>query len=124
MKNTATILVAMAALKYSLNKTYLGKRPNGGDRGVPSGHTSATCSGAFFMANRYGWQYTASGLVIAAFTGYSRVDEGYHHWRDMIAGCALAYGTSYYFVNSFHSKLSITPEVDPKFIGIKLGAEF
>ena len=120
MKNTATTILVTEALKYSFNGTYLGKRPNGGDRGFPSGHSSAACSGAFFLAERYGWQYGAPGLLLAAVTGYSRVDEGFHHWRDVIAGCALSYGISRYFVDPLPRKLSITPEIGSRSFGASM----
>lgn len=124
LKNTGTTILATEALKYSLNSTYLGKRPNGGNRGFPSGHSSAACSGAFFMADRYGWQYGAPGLLLAAVTGYSRVDEGYHHWRDVIAGCALSFGISKYFVNKIPSKIAITPEIGSHTFGANLTYHF
>lgn len=124
MKSTATTLIATEVLKYSFDSTYLSKRPNGGNRGFPSGHSSAACSGAFFMADRYGWQYGALGLVVAAITGYSRVDEGFHHWRDVIAGCALSYGVSRYFVDSMSPKITITPTIGSHSFRATVGYHF
>jgi membrane-associated phospholipid phosphatase len=124
MKSTAATLIATEVLKYSFDSIYLGKRPNGGNRGFPSGHSSAACSGAFFMADRYGWRYGAPGLAIAAITGYSRVDEGFHHWRDVIAGCALSYGVSRYFVDSMSPKITITPEIGSHSFGATVGYHF
>lgn len=124
MKSTAATIVATEALKYSFNSTYLGKRPNGGSRGFPSGHSSAACSGAFFLADRYGWQYGAPGLVVAAITGYSRVDEGFHHWRDVIAGCALSYGISRYFVDAIPPKVTISPEIGSHSFGATVSYHF
>lgn len=124
MKSTATTLIATEALKYSFNSTYLGKRPNGGNRDFPSEHSSAACSGAFFMADRYGWQYGTPGLVVAAITGYSRVDQGYHHWRDVITGCALSYRVARYFVDAIPSKVTISPEIGPHSFGATVGYQF
>lgn len=97
-KSTGTTLGATLVLKAGMNSTAWGERPNGGKGSFPSGHTASACSGAFFLADRYGWQFGGPALVAAGFVGYSRVDEGYHHWRDVAAGCLLAASISYYFV--------------------------
>lgn len=90
-------MLATTALKAGFNSTSLGERPNGGQHSFPSGHTSMACAGAAFIGERYGWDLGAVAMVPAAFVGWSRVDEDMHHWRDVIAGCALGAGLSMYF---------------------------
>jgi membrane-associated phospholipid phosphatase len=107
----ATMLTT-SALKRAFNSTSWGERPNGGQNSFPSGHTSAACSGASFIGQRYGWTYGAAAMVPAAFVGYSRVDEGLHHWRDVVAGCAIGVGFSYWLVDPENKhNLSIVPEI-------------
>ena len=104
--------LATAALKKAANSTAWGTRPNGGQNSFPSGHTSSACSAASFIGRRYGWNYGGVAMLPAAFVGYSRVDEGLHHWRDVLAGCALGVGFSYYFVQPEHPHaISIIPEI-------------
>ncbi len=98
-------------LKQAFNNTALGERPNGGNQSFPSGHTSSACAGAAFIGRRYGWQYGIPAFVPAAFVAYSRVDEGLHHWRDVVAGCALGATLSYYLTESKQQSLAITPDV-------------
>lgn len=123
-KSVGTTFVTSQVLKRGFASTSLGTRPNGGSQSFPSGHTSAACSGGFFMAHRYGWEYGAPWLAFAAFTAYSRVDEEMHHWRDVVAGCALAYGVSRWFVSEQQSKLSVSLSVGPGYRGIALSYRF
>lgn len=105
-------MLATAALKKAVNPTAWGERPNGGQYSFPSGHTASACSGASFIGQRYGWNYGGIAMLPAAYVGYTRVDEGLHHWRDVIAGCALGFGFSYYFVKPEQAHtISITPEI-------------
>lgn len=89
------------ALKFSLKNTDLDKRPNGGHYSFPSGHSAAAFGGAFFLEQRYGTQYGAPAIGMAALTGYSRVKGDYHHWRDVIGGAVIALGTNYFMVDKF-----------------------
>lgn len=51
-------------------------------------------------------------MLPAAYVGYTHVDEDLHHWRDIIAGCALGIGFSWYFVRPEQSPpMSIIPEI-------------
>ncbi|MGH8444969.1 MAG: phosphatase PAP2 family protein [Solimonas sp.] len=122
----AATFAATQALKYAFNNTSWGERPNGHDGSFPSGHTSAACSAAAFISDRYGWQYSLPLYATAAFTGYSRVDEGFHHWRDVIAGCALAYGVSKLITTRFQeeNRLSIAPMIDRDTVGLQLRMDF
>ncbi len=97
-KSTGSTVVATQVLKQAFANSSIGTRPNGGKKSFPSGHTAGACSGAAFLTTRYGWKYGAPGFLLAGFVGYTRVDESQHHWRDVIAGCALGVGFNYQFV--------------------------
>jgi membrane-associated phospholipid phosphatase len=97
-KSTGSTVLAMQVLKQTFANSSIGTRPNGGKKSFPSGHTSGAWSGAAFLATRYGWEYGVPSFILAGFVGYTRVDESQHHWRDVIAGCALGVGFNYQFV--------------------------
>lgn len=122
----AATFAATEVLKYAVNNTAWGERPNGGSDSFPSGHTSAACSAAAFVSDRYGWQYGLPLYATAAFTGYSRVDEHYHHWRDVIAGCALAYGMSKLITTPYATehRISLAPMLDRDTFGLQLQMVF
>ncbi|WP_161628883.1 phosphatase PAP2 family protein [Solimonas flava] len=124
--NFAATFAATQALKYAFNNTSWGERPNGHDGSFPSGHTSSACSAAAFMSDRYGWMYGLPLYGTALFTGYSRVDEHFHHWRDVIAGCALAVGVSKLITTRYQEehRLSIAPIIDRDTVGLQLHLDF
>ncbi|MFT3906585.1 MAG: phosphatase PAP2 family protein [Steroidobacteraceae bacterium] len=110
LKDYGATMVSAYALKAAFNHTSWGTRPNGGDYSFPSGHTASACAGGFFLEERYGWAWGAPALAAALYTGYTRVDEHDHYVRDVVAGCALAYGFSRLFVDRrVPAGLSLTP---------------
>lgn len=82
--------ISSTLLKRAFNFTSLGRRPNGGENSMPSGHTSAAFSGASFAAFA-GLPIPFSAILfgLAAFTGYSRIRANKHRLRDVIAGASL-----------------------------------
>lgn len=104
-------IAATEMLKKAVNNTAWGPRPDGGQYSFPSGHTTMACAGAGFIGRRYGWEYGSAAMMPAALVGWSRVDEGVHHWRDVIAGCAMGIGLSYLFVQPQEQKFTILPEI-------------
>lgn len=94
-------LIATQGLKEAFNDSALGERPNGGEKSFPSGHTSVACAGAAYMGGRYGWAYSVPAYAVSGYVAHIRVHEDRHHVRDVIAGCALAYGISRLVVQPF-----------------------
>jgi membrane-associated phospholipid phosphatase len=86
-----------AGTTHLLKNTIDAKRPNGGSKSFPSGHTSAAFQGAAFIHARYGLEQAWPAYAAATFVGYSRVDADKHHTRDVIAGAALGIAASFYF---------------------------
>lgn len=96
--------------KRTFNETELGQRPDGDEYGFPSGHASTACAGAAFLQHRYGLSWALPLYATSAFTAYTRVDADRHHWRDVIAGCALAYGIAAWLVSPQHAeRIEIAP---------------
>ncbi len=124
-KSTGSTMLSTLVLKSTFNSTAWGERPNGGQHSFPSGHTASACSGAFYLADRYGWQYGTPGFAAAAFVGYSRVDEGMHHWRDVVAGCVLAGAVSHYFVTPQTQKSVMwVPQLSTDMLGMSWVMDF
>jgi membrane-associated phospholipid phosphatase len=111
--------LATIALKRATDHSDWGERPNGGRFSFPSGHTASACAGAVFIGRRYGWNYGLPALLPAGFVGYSRVDHELHHWRDVIAGCALGAVTAAHFTNAL-----LTPELSGHTMALHLTMVF
>ena len=118
VRNTAATGAALEISKLIFDNTGLGRRPNGGRMSFPSGHVTLAASGAAFLTERYGWEYGIGAWALTGFVAYSRVDEGYHHWWDVVGGAALSYGISKLFVTP-QSATHIAPIVGPDFIGLR-----
>jgi hypothetical protein len=113
--NTSAVLI--------FNQTSLGKRPNGGPYSFPSGHAGFVFAQAGFLQERYGWEYGAPALVLAATVGYIRVDIRKHHWRDVIAGGALGYGVAMLTVTPLNA-IHLAPVIGPDWMGIRWQRSF
>lgn len=105
---------------HLLKNTIDAKRPNGGSKAFPSGHTSAAFQGAAFIHTRYGFEQAWPAYAAAAFVGYSRLDSDNHHTRDVIAGAALGIAASFYFSpERFGAKQALMmPYTDGKQVGV------
>lgn len=89
--STISIMVITHILKKVFNYTKLGRRPNGGNNSMPSGHTSAAFGGAAFIFYGVSPFLGLLAMPFAVFTGYSRVRARKHWVRDVIAGALLAF---------------------------------
>ena len=123
-KTMLSNLGATLALKYSLNSTELGERPNGDDYSFPSGHTSNACAGATFIGQRYGWRYGSAAMVPAAYVGWSRVDLDLHHVRDVVAGCAVGVIAGLWFTQPLQGDVQVMPFFDRKVFGVEIQSKW
>ena len=111
------------SLRLAFNHTSLGRRPNGGSYGFPSGHAGFVFSQAAFLEERYGWKYGVPALVLASAVSYIRVREDKHHWRDVIVGGALSYGVALLTVTPEHAT-HLAPIIGPDFLGLRWERSF
>jgi membrane-associated phospholipid phosphatase len=82
---------AMEASVFGLKSMIDKERPDRSDKkSFPSGHTAAAFSGAAFIHKRYGLKQSIVPYLMAAFTGYSRVEAKKHYPRDVLAGAVIA----------------------------------
>ena len=97
-KSFASTWLITHTLKQVVNRT----RPDGiGQNSLPSGHTSAAFSGAFFLGSRYDrkWWQEWGIYGLASFVGYSRLYANKHYLSDVLAGMGIAYLFNDYFVD-------------------------
>ena len=121
----AATVAATQALKYAFKDGDWGTRPDGGSKSFPSGHTSTACAGAAYLGERYGWQQAAPAYAISAWVAYIRVNEDKHYVRDVVAGCALAYGLSKLVVKPWlPAQVSVLPVIGPGQIGLAFDARW
>lgn len=118
-KSFATTFGVTQLLKHTVSK----KRPDGGDKSFPSGHTSAAFQGASFIHERYGFQKAIPAYIGAAYVGYSRVKSDKHHVEDVIAGAALGIIANKYFTTRYDSYM-VSPIVGTDVIGFTIAGVF
>ena len=88
-------------MKKIFNLTPLGKRPDGKDDSLPSGHASMAFSGAWVFYFAYGPLVAVVPLILATLTAVSRVLAKRHHWYDVTAGAILAFIIAQNFLPTF-----------------------
>jgi membrane-associated phospholipid phosphatase len=123
LRNTGVNQVLVTGLRLGFNETSWGERPNGHGYGFPSGHTAFVMSGATFLGERYGWKWGAPAYLASAYVAYVRVDNDHHHWRDVIASGALAYGVALLTVTP-EKAIHIAPVIGPGFLGLRWQRSF
>lgn len=117
-KELAYTLSATALTTVLLKKTVKKERPDGsGDDAFPSGHAAITFSTASFLEKRYGWKYGVPAYLLASWTAYTRVDADKHEIEDVLAGAAIGYAFSYFFVSE-NQTLQIAPLVSKNHVGL------
>ena len=107
--------VTVALLKETLEKA----RPNArGLNSFPSGHTAAAFTGAGFFNLRYGARWGAPALVLAGYTGASRVYAEKHFLDDVISGMSIGLLANRYHVFPIDEDLAVVPLVDDDATGV------
>lgn len=74
-------------LKISANT----ESPNGENLAWPSGHTSSSFCFAAVMDTYYGHKVGIGLYLLAGFIGFERMDDGEHHFSDVLFGAVLGY---------------------------------
>jgi membrane-associated phospholipid phosphatase len=88
-KDLTLSLSLTSAAVWSLKAGLDAPRPNGGHHSFPSGHTAAAFCAATTLARHGGWKVGVPAYVAAAGTGVSRIEDGWHHLGDVVAGATL-----------------------------------
>ncbi|MTH62774.1 phosphatase PAP2 family protein [Paracoccus shanxieyensis] len=77
----AVMFIGLHATKQGLGDAPINQRPNGGDAGMPSGHTATAAFGASALLQECAMTSTPvriAVIIAAGFTGASRMDAGAH----------------------------------------------
>ena len=105
--------VATVGLAYGLKHVIHEERPDKSDNmSMPSDTSALAFAPAQFLWDRYGWQYGVPAYAAATFVAWSRVDAQKHHWYDVTASAALAFGVSKIFTTTYHPaglRYGVTP---------------
>ena len=105
--------VATVGIAYGLKHIIHEERPDKSDNmSMPSDTSALAFAPAQFLWDRYGWQYGVPAYAAATFVAWSRVDAQKHHWYDVTASAALAFGVSKIFTTSYHPaglRYGVTP---------------
>jgi len=118
LRNLAVNQILTSAARLGFNETSLGKRPDGSGYGFPSGHVALVASGASFLQERYGWKYGVPAWLLTGYVAWNRVDNGHHHWRDVVASSVLAFGVGKLFVTP-ELATHLAPVIGPDFLGMR-----
>jgi len=125
------VQLAEGAMWTSLSTHFLkitidARRPNGRSFSMPSSHTSGAAQGAAYLQFRYGWKYGVPAYMLTGLVGYSRVDNRYHYWRDVIAGAALATAIQYSVTlgGASVTNLAVAPMFDGDSVGVYASMNF
>ncbi|MDB6127000.1 MAG: phosphoesterase PA-phosphatase related protein [Verrucomicrobia bacterium] len=117
---SATITMAVTfGLKYAIHA----RRPSGELHSFPSGHAAITFSSAEFLRKRYGWKLGVPAYLFASYVGYSRVRAHEHYSRDVVAGAAIGFATTYLVTKPFHG-WQVQARVDRDFRGWMVSREY
>jgi len=105
--------VATVGLAYGLKHFIHEQRPDHSDnKSMPSDTSALAFAPANFLWDRYGWEYGVPAYAAATFVAWSRVDAQKHHWYDVTASAALAFGVSKIFTTRYQPpglRYGVTP---------------
>jgi membrane-associated phospholipid phosphatase len=77
--------VLTQGIKYATDR----RRPDGGARAFPSGHTSATFATAEVLREHFGWRLGAPAYAIGTYVSVSRLVDNKHWASDVVFGTAI-----------------------------------
>ena len=113
--------VLTVGTSYLLTKLVHERRPDHSDfHSFPSNTAALAYAPADYLWARYGWEYGVPAYLAASFVGFSRVDAKRHHWYDVAASSAIAFGVNYAIVTRYHAnnRYSLYASADPTFTGV------
>ena len=111
---------ASVGTAYALKQIVRERRPDGSDyHSFPSDTAASGYAAAGYLWGRYGWRYGAPAYALAMFAGYSRTEARKHHWYDVLASSAIAFGANYAFTTRYvpNNNLQLSLGAQPDEIG-------
>jgi membrane-associated phospholipid phosphatase len=81
--------IVAAIMTHGLKVTVGRRRPDGGRRSFPSGHSSGTFANATVLQRDLGWKVGLPAYGLATYVAASRLSENRHYASDVIFGAAV-----------------------------------
>jgi PAP2 superfamily protein len=106
------------ALKVGIGR----RRPDGGPRSFPSGHTSAAFATATVLEHDFGWKVGVPSYLLAGYIGASRVAGNHHYGSDVVVGAAIGLVSARAVTRprTSHPSISVTPVLGRSSAGMVL----
>lgn len=112
-KQLAAVTVLSVGTAFVLKKFIKERRPDHSDfKSFPSDTAALAFAPASFLWQRYGWEYGLPAYAAAEFVGYSRVHAKKHHWWDVLASSAIAFGYNEMITTRFHPRHTFYSSLD------------
>jgi membrane-associated phospholipid phosphatase len=108
-KQMLLLLVLVLSITYILKFTVPIKRPYGGSRSFPSGHTAGAFIGAVFLSFRYGKKYALVTMPLACFVAFTRVYTRQHWISDVIMSIILCFIIGGILVKPIGARIQSSP---------------
>ncbi len=109
---------------WTLKWTVDEKRPSGGGRGFPSGHSATAAFAAAYVHKRYGLLHALPWYGVTGFVGWSRHHARAHRALDIVAGVAIGIGTAMVITTPFESEVVVAPLAVDDGFGAMLSVRF
>lgn len=87
---TAEAVLITTVAKYIIRE----ERPDSARReSFPSGHTTSAFAFASVVGVEHGWRWGVPAYALAAFAGWSRINDNKHYLHDVLAGATVGIST-------------------------------
>jgi len=107
--------VLTQGIKYASDR----RRPDGGARAFPSGHTSATFATAEVLREHFGWKWGAPAYAVGAYVSVSRMVDNKHWASDVVFGTAIGLISGHAAsLEHVAGRISIAPSFVPRGIAV------
>lgn len=107
--------VLTQGIKYASDR----RRPDGGARAFPSGHTSATFATAEVLREHFGWKWGAPAYAVGAYVSVSRMVDNKHWASDVVFGTAIGLISGHAAsLEHVAGRISIAPSFVPSGIAV------
>ena len=119
----ALVWTTSVGTAFVLSEIVPARRPDHSDyKSFPSDTAASGYASAGFLWARYGWEYGVPAYALAMYAGYTRTYARKHHWYDVLASSAIAFGANYAFTDRYrpNDRLRVSFEANPEDVGVKL----
>lgn len=123
LSELALVWTTSVGTAFVLSEIIPARRPDRSDyKSFPSDTAASGYAGAGYLWARYGWEYGVPAYALAMYAGYTRTYARKHHWYDVLASSAIAFGANYAFTDRYRpdERLHVSLDADPEDLGVRL----